>query len=159
MEQTLNVENIEIHFKFNEEAKCWQTKTIIDGLEIEIEIDPAFHNGNEVDWEHFKSFFSFVNQENRFRSLIKDTRNLVTELGKGFFRGCYDEVSDFKMNFLNSIYYNGKTNGQFIQNGYSYSLIFSYYAERESGIYADDYANYLVDIENHFIVGTRRQQC
>lgn len=159
MEQTLSIINTEIHFNFIEGANCWRTKTIIDGLEIEIEIDMQYHNGKEIDWNHFKNFFSFVNKENRFKSLIKDSQNLVTELGKAFFRDCYDEVFDFKMHFLNSILYNGKTNGQFTQNGYSYSLIYTYYAEREDGIEADSYANYLVDIENHFIIGTRRQQC
>jgi len=158
MEQILIIKNKEIHFRFIEDANCWQTKTIIDGLEIEIEIDMQYHNGHEIDWEHFKNFFTFVNQENRFRSLIKDSKNLVAALGKAFFRDCYDEVFDYEMHFHNSILYNGKTEGQFTENGYSYSLVYIYYAEREDGIHADNYANYLVDIENHFIIGTRRQQ-
>lgn len=159
MEQTLTIENNTINFRMHEGANCWQAKTLIDNLEIKIEIDFQFHKDKEVDWEYFKEFYSFVGKEGRFSKLVDDSYSLVNELGKAFFRECLDEVNDFKMEFNNSIFYNGKTDGTYIKNGYSFSLIFTYYSKRENGIYADDYGIYLVDIENHFIVGARRHQC
>lgn len=63
------------------------------------------------------------------------------------------------MFFSNSIFYKGKTDGTFIQNGYSYSLIFNYWSKRGNGIHGDEYGLYLVDIENQIIVGARRHQC
>jgi hypothetical protein len=159
MEHTINIDNKIIQFKFNESANCWQTKTLIDNHEIEIEIDFQFHRNKEIDWTHFKDFFVFVNKEGLFGKLINDSKHLVEELGKAYYRNCINEVYDFKMEFNNSIFYNGRTDGNFTKNGYSYSLIFNYYAKRDGGIYADDYGIYLVDIENHFIVGARRHQC
>jgi hypothetical protein len=159
MEKSLNIESKIIDFKLNEGADCWQTKTNIDSLEIEIEIDFKFHIEKEVDWKHFKLFFEFLNNEGRLKKLIQDSQNLATELGKAFFRDSYDEVSDFKMVFNNSIFYKGKTDGNFTQNGYSYSLIFNYFTKRESGIFADNYGIYSVDIENNIIVGAKRHQC
>ncbi len=159
MEQTLYIENNEIRLKFNDGANCWQTKTIIDNLEIELEIDFSLHKDKEVDWTHFKDFISFLNKENRLTDLIKDSNNLVTELGKAFFRNSLDAVADYKMEFSNSIFYNGKTDGTFVQNGFSYSLIYNYWTKRQDGIHGDDYGLYLIDIENHFIVGAKRRQC
>lgn len=159
MEQILYIENKRINFTFNEQANCWQTKTTIDYVDVEIEIDFQFHKEKEVDWMHFKDFFVFVNKQGRLKELIEDAQNLVSEVGKAFFRDCQNEVSDFKMVFDNAIFYKGQTDGTYIKNGYSYSLIFTYYVEREGGVFADDYGLYLVDIENHFIVGARRHQC
>lgn len=159
MQQTISIKDTLIDFKLHEGANCWQTQTKIDNLDIEIEIDFLFHKSTEIDWDYFKDFFVFVSEKGRLKKLIEDSHNLVTEMGKAFFRECLDEVSDFKMHFSNAIYYNGKTSGQFIRDGYSYSLIFTYYVERDGGIYADDYGNYLVDVENHIIVGVRRYQC
>lgn len=159
MEQTLTIADTLITFKLNEGANCWQAKAKIDGLDIDIEIDFLFHKDKEIDWQHFKEFFAFVNEKGRFKKLLEDAQGLVGELGKAFYRECFNEVSDFKMHFNNFIYYNGKTSGEFIKNGYSYTLIFIYYADRAGRVYADDYGNYSVDIENHFIVGARRQQC
>lgn len=159
MEQILSIDNKLIHFKLNEEVNCWQTKTKIDNVEIEIEIDFQFHKENEVNWDQFTKFYEFVNKEGRFKRLIEDSQNLVSELGKAFYRECLSEVSDFKMEFANSIFYNGKTDGSYIKDGYSYSLIFNYLAKRDNGIYGDDYGIYLVDIENYFILGARRHQC
>ncbi|MDI9868966.1 hypothetical protein [Flectobacillus roseus] len=159
MEQTLNIENKEIRLRFNDGANCWQTKTIIDNFEIELEIDIALHIDKEVDWTHFKDFYSFINKENRLTDLIKDSKQLVEELGRAFFRDCFENVADYKMEFSNSIYYNGKTDGTFVQNGFSYSLIYNYWTKRQDGIHGDEYGLYLVDIENHIIVGAKRRQC
>ena len=159
MEKIIDTENDEIKFKFNEGANCWQSQTIFDNLEIEIEIDHNYHKENEVDWEHFKNFYSFLNKENRLKKLLRDSKNLVSELGKAFYRDCYENVADYEMSFSNSIFYNGKTDGNFVQNGYSYYIVYNYNVKRENGIYGDEYGIYLVQIENQIIVGVKRQQC
>ncbi|WP_133259596.1 hypothetical protein [Pseudochryseolinea flava] len=159
MEQILSVDNKLIHFKLNEGANCWQTRTSINNVDLEIEIDFQFHKEKEVNWDRFRGFYAFVNKEERLKKLIDDSQNLVNELGKAFYRESANEVLDYKMEFANSIFYNGKTDGAFIKDGYSYSLIFNYFAKRDNGTYGDEYGLYLVDIENHFIVGTRRYQC
>jgi hypothetical protein len=159
MEKILNIDTREILLKFNEGANCWQTKTIIDGIEIDIEIDLNYHHKEkEVNWNHFLDFSTFLNQGNRLRSLIRDSNDLAFEVGKAFYRERYENVVDYKMEFSNSLYYNGKTDGSFVQNGSSYSLIFNFCTKRENGIHGDDYGLYLVDIENLFIVGARRIQ-
>jgi hypothetical protein len=159
MEQILSVDNKVIHFKLNEGANCWQTRTSIDNVDIEIEIDFQFHTEKDVNWDKFKGFYAFVNKEGRLKKLIEDSQNLIEELGKAFYRESLIEVSDYKMEFTNSIFYNGQTDGSYIKDGYSYSLIFNYFTRRDNGTDGDAYGLYLVDIENHFIVGARRHQC
>ena len=159
MKKILNIENQNINFEFNEGANCWQSKIKIDNLEIEIEIDFQFHKEKEIDWQHFEFFYSFISRKGFLKKLISDSDNLVNELGKAFYRDCIDKVSDYKMEFNNSISYNGKTDGAFVTNGYSYSLIHNYFAKREKGIFGDEYGLFLVDIENATITGTKRIQC
>lgn len=159
MEHILKIIDKEIHLKWIENGNCWQTNVLIGNINIDIEINYSYHKEKEVDWKHFEHFFEFINKKGHLEELIKSTTNLVSELGKTFYRYCLDEVSDYKMVFSNSIFYNGKTDGSFITNGYSYSLIFYYYAKRDGGIYGDDYGIYLADIENNMIVGVRRIQC
>lgn len=158
MEQILEIGNKVIQFSFYEETEVWLSKTKINDIEIEIEIDKNFHNDKFVDWEHFKQFYTFINQKNRFVDLINNSQKLIEELGKAFFRNS-NETTDYKMEFTHSIFYNGYTDGSFIVDGYSYSLVYHYFAKRDNGIYGDDYGIYLVDIENLYIVGTRRHQC
>lgn len=76
MEQILNIENREVKLKFNDGASCWQTQTVIDNLEIEIEIDFFFHKEKEVDWVNFADFHTFLNKKNRLKELIRDSENL-----------------------------------------------------------------------------------
>lgn len=159
MEQILNIENKELRLKFNDGVNCWQTKTIIDSFEIELEIDFSFHKEKDIDWRHFADFIKFVNQENRLKNLIRDSKSLAFEVGKAFFRECYEEVSDYQMEFSNSIIYNGKTDGNFIQNGFSYSLVYHYRTKRGNVFFGDEYGLYLVEVENYIIVGARRHQC
>lgn len=160
MEQIISVCGREIHFKLNENTTCWQAKAIINGIDIEIEIEmnPLYHRDKEVNWIHFKDFFIFIDNQVGLVKLIKDAEDLANELGKAFFRTC-DGVSDFRMGFTNSIFYNGYTNGSYLKDGYSYSLVFNYFVKRDGGIYGDDYGIYLVDIENCVITGARRHQC
>ncbi len=158
-EKSLKVNDQTLDFVFIEGADCWQTKCIIDGHEIAIEIDKYFHNQNEIDWNHFERFFSFISEKGLLGLLIADSQDLVNELGKAFYRRSSDETKAWRMGFNNSIYYNGKTDGSFIRDGYSYSILFNFSARRGSEIYGDEYGLYLVDVENLIITGTRRHQC
>jgi hypothetical protein len=159
MEQTIAIGNQTIHFRFMEHTECWYTKTTLDNTEVEIEIDPRVYNGPESGWTRFQDFFVFINKEGRLRQLIEDSKALVSELGKAFFRESRKEVADYKMEFSHSILYNGKTDGNFIQDGHSWSLVFDYLTRGEKTIRGDEYGLYLVDVENHFIVGAKRRQC
>ena len=154
----INIENKEIHFNFNEGANCWQSKIVIDGIEIEVEIDFLFHKEVLVDWSHFREFYSFISKDQKFENLIKSSNQLVYEVGKAFHKGNLENVLDYKMEFSNSIYYKGKTDGSFMKNGYAFSLIYNFLAKRDTGVYGDEYGLYLVDIENNIIVGARRVQ-
>ena len=159
MEQILKIGNKEIRTIFNEGANCWQAKTFIDNVEIDLEIDLSQHSNKDVDWSHFRDFYTFLNKENRLTDLIKDSNSLAKELGKAFFRDSIENVADYNMEFSNSIFYNGKTDGTFTQNGFSYSLIYNYWVKRQDGIHGDEYGLYFIEIENHFIVGAKRRQC
>ena len=157
MTHTFQAESQAIDFNFNEAADCWQAKAIIDDLEIKIEIDFLFHRDKEIDWEHFAKFFKLISQKGQLTELIDDSEDLVNELGKAFYRKS-KETSEWRMDFTNSIYYNGKTGGA-ISGGYAYSLIFNFSVHKDNKIWGDEYGNYLVDVENFAIVGTRRIQC
>lgn len=159
MEKVLRIKDQVIEFRFIEHADCWQTEAIIDGIKTEIVIDFEFHKEKEVDWQHFEKFFHFINEkEGRFIQLIDDSQKLVSEMGTAFFRSCQDEVSDWKMEFSNSILFNGKKmRGQVADDGtYTYALTFAYFVQKGDRIYGDESGLYLVDIENLAIVGTRR---
>lgn len=158
MKQILEIGTKLIEFDFIEEGNVWLSKTTINDINIEIEIDKHFHHDEIIDWDYFKAFYTFIDQKDRLKHLINDSQKLAEELGKAFFRECSDNISDYKMEFNGSILYNGRTNGNFIANGYSYSLVFNYFARRDDGICGDDYGIYLVDIDNLFIVGAKRYQ-
>lgn len=159
MEKLLNIGNKEIVLKFNDGANCWQSNLNIGGVNIELEIDFFFHKDSEVDWDHFIGFFKHIDQNDRLKKIVTDSKQLALEVGKAFYRECYEEISDYKMEFSNSIIYKGKTDGNYIKDGYSYSLVFNYWTKRDNGIFGDEYGIYLVEVENHFIVGARRHQC
>ena len=159
MEKRLYIENKEIELNFIDDANCWQSNLNIGGVEIELEIDFFFHKEPEVDWEHFIGFLKYINQNDRLKKIIADSKQLALEVGKAFFRESYQEVSDYQMEFSNLIVYKGKTDGNFIKNGFCYSLVFNYWTKRDNGIYGDEYGIYLVEVENNFIVGARRHQC
>jgi len=155
MEKELIVDNQTISLKFNDGANCWQTKTIIDDLEIEIEIDFEYHTSKEVDWENFKEFIKLVNKVGFLKKLINDAEPLAFNLAKAFYRECYENVSDHRAFFRNSIFYKGKTSNNL---GCCYSLIFDFMVKRDNQIFGDAYGMYLVDIENIIITGSKRIQ-
>ena len=62
------------------------------------------------------------------------------------------------MEFNGSLFYNGKTDGTFTKDGYSYSLIFEFLEKKFNRIDGDAYGLYLVDIEDRTIMGARRHQ-
>ena len=159
MKQHLDINNQKIDFNFIDGANCWRTNTTINGLEIEIEIDLYFHKENEVDWNHFERFFKFISKDNVLQKLILDSENLANELGKAFYRECANEVLDWRMGFTNSILYKGRTDGTFIKDGCSYSLIYHFSVTKGNQVDGDPYGIYLIDIENFIIVGARRHQC
>ena len=154
MTQTIHLPGKIIEFQFNENADCWQCNTTIDNLDITIEIDHLYHTERVIDWEHFKDFILLIDQNSRFKKIIADSQNLIAELGKAVFRNC---PTDWQMEFAYSIFYNGSMTGHFSRNGASWSLIFDYGTTLQNGnTNGDDYALYLVDMENLMIIGARR---
>src|SRR5690606_19675095 len=108
MINTIKTDKQTLDFLFNEGADCWQTRCEIDGISITIEIDSFFHKYKEIDWEHFKDFFNFINKKGLLHELILNSNDLVTELGIAFFKGG-SEYKNWTMEFNGSIFYNGRT--------------------------------------------------
>lgn len=159
MGKLVQIENQTLDFIYIQEANCWRTSAIIDRNEVEIEIDMQFHKQKEVDWIHFEEFYKFINHSGRLSELVKDSEKLVHEMGLAFFRLCVREIENWKMGFINAIYYNGKVDENNRKTYYSYSLLYHFAFTENSRTWGDDYGLYIVDIENLQIVGVKRHQC
>ena len=158
MNKILQVGNQVLTFEFIEAAKVWRTNSIIDGEQIEIEIDYSFHKQSEIDWQHFAEFFKFISDKGRLQELAAFGVPLVSEAGKAFFRKAFEETKDWKMVFKNSIFYNGKADEYNHKGKYSFSILYDYVLEKDGRIDGDAYGLYIVDMEDLNIVGTRRNQ-
>jgi hypothetical protein len=159
MRHTLQIENQTLDFSYKENANCWQTVAIIDNVEIEIEIDFAFHRQGNIDWQHFIDFFKFISVKNRLQELAHCGIPLISEVGKTFFRRSLHEIKDWKMMFKNSIFYNGKVDEHNQKDKFSFSILYDYFIKKDGRIDGDAYGLYIVDVENLQIVGARRHQC
>lgn len=153
MDQILEIKGTQIKFLFNEQANSWQTRSLIDNDDIEIEIDFNFHKEKNIDWIHFAEFFEFINKPGRLKELADRSIPLITELGRSFFKRT-EAVLIWDMSFRKAFFYNGNESGN-----YSFSLIFDYFIKNNGEINGDSYGLYLVDFENLQIVGARRIQC
>ena len=151
MTKTLTVNSQQIDLEFIDQANCWRTNVQIDNEEIEIEIDFQFHKGETVDWDHFTSFFRFINESNRLKSYVRATSELVLSLAQTIFQNM-EETKEWEVAFSNTIYYNGKTG-----NNYSFSLVFDY-GHPSKGL-GDDYGIYLVEYSSNILTGVKRHQC
>ncbi|HLP35879.1 hypothetical protein [Lacibacter sp.] len=159
MNKILQVENQILTFEFIEAAKVWRTNSIIDGKQIEIEIDYTFHKQPEIDWQHFAHFFKFISVKSRLQELAILGIPLVSEVGKAFFIKAFEETKDWKMVFKNSIFYNGRVDEYNQKDKYSFSILYDYVFEKDGRTDGDAYGLYIVDMEDLQIVGARRNQC
>jgi hypothetical protein len=156
MNKTIIVDDQTIAFSLiGQKSDCWHAKATIDYVDTEIDINPSYHRG-EVDWDHFQSFFKYVNEAWVFSLLVEDSLPLVTALGKAFGRRYLNEIADWKME-LSGVYYNGRPGHNSVYD-YAYSLIFDFCVRSGDLIDGDAYGYYLVDVEDSRIMGVRRLQ-
>ncbi len=148
-------------FIYNESAKCWVSKIIVDGLEIDFEIDMWYYNQNEVDWKHLEKFLLYISSKNRLIEFIKYGKKPIEEIGKAFFIRCIDEIKAWKMHFSNSIMFRGHSKGINHRDNFEFSLGYDFFVKNENNtVDGDPYGLYLVDINsNEGINGARRIQC
>lgn len=159
MTHTIEIENQKLDFSFIENANCWRSEVLIDGVEIEIEINFAYHRQADIDWQNFKDFFKFISVKNRLQELVQFGIPLISEVGKVFYRRGVDEIKDWEMVFKKSIFYNGKVDEYNRGHNYSFSILYDYLIEINGIIDGDAYGLYIVDLEDLQIVGARRIQC
>lgn len=159
MRHTLQIENQTLNFSFNDNANCWLTVALIDNVNIEIEIDFAFHRQNNIDWQHFTDFFKFISVKSRLQELARCGIPVISEVGKAFFRRGFEEINDWQMVFKNSIFYNGKVDEYNQKDKFAFSILYDYLIKQEGQVDGDAYGLYIVDLENLQIVGARRNQC
>lgn len=157
--QTIIVDNKTILLEFSESPKFWRTKLLIGLTEIEIEIFSEFHNQEDVDWEHFTKFVKYISNQGFLNEIVSASQNLITEIGKAYFRKHIDLVANWNMVFNNSLYYNGKTNEINNSCQFCYTLIFNYFDTTGQNTNGDDFGLYLVDLEDAKIIAARRYQC
>lgn len=151
MQKDFNVNNHHLILEFLDQANTWRGKIIINGNPTEIEIDLAYHHKKPVDWSHFESFLRFITKANVLKEYVELSNQALLEFGRAVFKRSA-ETKDWRMDYSNSIYYNGEIN-----NNYSFSLIY-YYTHPTKGE-GDDYANYLADFESNSMSSLRRWQC
>jgi hypothetical protein len=156
MNKILQIENLTLNFEFDEKRKMYRTKTFIDNHETEIYIDFESHRQKEVDWSHFEDFFKFINQKGYLQEMVKSSAKLVDEMGRTYFGSHRNLVTAWEMIFDDAIYYNGKVDEVNNFDKYSYTLLFNFFDTTGTNTDGDDYGLYVVEIEGHQIVGTRR---
>jgi len=148
MKKNLQIDNQKIEFNYFAKSNFWNAQTIIDNEKIEIEIDFDYHHEKRIDWDHFKSFFKFINEPNKLDGFVSESNNLVLEIGRAFFNNDI-EIKDWVAIFSNAVFYNGKE-----ENGFSFSLIYDFM--HPTGRFGDDYGVYVAEYNNNTLKGIKR---
>ena len=73
MRKILQIKDQTLDLVFNEGANCWQTKTLINNTEIEI--DFQFYRQPEVDWLHFQKFDELSSQREVLTELVRNSEH------------------------------------------------------------------------------------
>lgn len=154
MTKSLSIRDQNIDFRLIEDTNywCWQGCLPINNANIEFEIDCEFHKG-EVNWSDVEDFLNYISSNNIIIQKSKDGLDSITQVGLDFFSNSA-EVSDWKMNFKDSLYFLGRNN----DGNFEYGFLYDYFIEENGIIEGDPYGLYMVRMENEKFVNAERHQ-